>query len=70
MEPKKYDLGDIVQMKKQHPCKKSEYFEIVRMGADIKIKCCGCGAVIMFDRFEFNKKLKKVILRKEKEETE
>ncbi len=68
MTLKQYDLGDIVQMKKQHPCRKSEYFEIVRMGADIKIKCCGCGAVIMFDRYEFNKKLKKVIERKETEE--
>lgn len=68
MTLKQYDLGDIVQMKKQHPCRKSEYFEIVRMGANIKIKCCGCGAVIMFDRYEFNKKLKKVIERKETEE--
>lgn len=68
MEPKKYDLGDIVQMKKPHPCKQSEVFEIVRMGADIKIKCCGCGAVIMLDRFVFNRKLKKVVKRKETEE--
>lgn len=61
----KYDLGDIVQMKKPHPCKKSLYFEITRMGADIKIKCCGCGAVIMFDRFEFERKLKKVMKKEE-----
>lgn len=56
-----YKLGDIVLMKKPHPCKKSPYFEIVRMGADIKIKCCGCQAVIMFDRYIFNKKFKKVV---------
>lgn len=68
MEPKIYGLGDIIQMKKAHPCKKSPYFEIVRMGADIKIKCCGCGNVIMFDRFEFNKKLKKVIESKNSQE--
>lgn len=70
MTNKIYDLGDIVQMKKPHPCKKSPYFEIVRMGADIKIKCQGCGAVIMFDRYEFNKKLKKVIERKSEESKE
>lgn len=70
MEPKKYDLGDIVEMKKPHPCAtRSKEFEIVRMGADIKIKCLGCGSVMMFDRFEFNKKMKKVLKRKE-EETE
>ena len=37
-----YDLNDIVQMKKDHPCYKSHYWKIIRMGADIKIKCEGC----------------------------
>ena len=36
-----FDLGDIVQMKKQHPCGSKE-FEVIRLGADIKIKCVGC----------------------------
>ena len=39
-----YQLNDIVEMKKQHPCKKSNQWKIVRMGADIKIKCLGCNA--------------------------
>lgn len=56
-----YNLNDIVEMKKQHPCKKSNYWKIIRMGADIRIKCMGCGASIMFSRSEFEKKLKKVI---------
>ncbi|MFQ9924280.1 MAG: DUF951 domain-containing protein [Beduini sp.] len=56
-----YGLNDIVEMKKQHPCKKSTEWQIIRMGADIKIKCLGCGAVIMFTRREFEKKLKKVV---------
>ncbi len=56
-----YDLNDIVEMKKQHPCKKSNHWRIIRMGADIKIKCLGCGAAIMFDRSEFEKKLKRVV---------
>lgn len=58
-----YDLNDIVEMKKQHPCKKSNVWKIIRMGADIKIKCEGCGAAVMFDRSEFEKKLKKVVKR-------
>ena len=33
--------------------------EIIRVGADIKIKCCKCGRSIMMPRIEFNKKLKK-----------
>ena len=48
-----YDLNDIVEMKKEHPCHKSKYWKIIRMGADIKIKCLGCGAAIMFPRSEF-----------------
>ena len=60
-----YGLDDIVQMKKDHPCKKSKLFKIVRMGADVKIQCEGCGAIIMMSRSSFEKKLKKVIERKE-----
>ena len=43
-----YQLNDIVEMKKQHPCKKSNQWKIVRMGADIKVKCLGCNAIVMF----------------------
>ena len=42
-----YDLNDVVEMKKPHPCHKSKTWHIIRMGADIKIKCDGCGAVVM-----------------------
>ena len=62
----KYKLTDTVIMKKVHPCGSSE-FEIIRLGADIKIKCIKCGHVIMLPRIEFNKKIKKVI-ENEKEE--
>ncbi|MEI3385368.1 MAG: DUF951 domain-containing protein [Faecalibacillus intestinalis] len=54
-----YQLNDIVEMKKQHPCKKSNQWKIVRMGADIKIKCLGCNAIVMFSRRDFEKRLKK-----------
>lgn len=55
-----YGLDDIVTMKKPHPCKKSTDWKIIRVGADIKIKCLGCGAVVMFSRNEFEKKLKAI----------
>ena len=57
-----YKLNDIVEMKKPHPCKKSNQLQIIRMGADIKIKCLGCGAIVMFSRREFEKKLKKIVV--------
>lgn len=63
-----YGLNDIVEMKKEHPCHLSKEWTIIRMGADIKIKCHGCGSVVMFPRSEFERKLKKVILHVDEEE--
>ena len=57
---KDYKLGSVVKMKKEHPCGSNEW-TITRMGADIKIKCNGCGHTVMIPRIDFNKKLKKVI---------
>lgn len=57
---KKYDLGSIVIMKKPHPCK-TNLFEIIRVGVDIKIKCLNCGRSIMMSRVDFDKKVKKIV---------
>lgn len=56
-----YDLNDIIEMKKEHPCHKSKLWKIIRVGIDIKVECQGCGAIIMFDRTVFDKKIKKVV---------
>lgn len=55
-----YNIGTKVIMKKPHPCGTNSW-EIVRIGADIKIKCLGCGRTLMLPRVEFNKKLKKIV---------
>ncbi len=55
-----YKLGSVVIMKKPHPCGTNQW-EIVRAGADIKIKCIACNRTIMLPRVEFNKKVKKVV---------
>ncbi len=60
MEEKKYQIGSIVMMKKQHPCGTNKW-KVVRLGADIKIECCNCKHIVMISRIEFNKKLKKVL---------
>lgn len=60
MEAKQYLLNDVVEMKKQHPCGTNEW-KIIRLGADIRIKCEGCGHSVMIPRREFDKKLKKVL---------
>ena len=56
----KYELGTLVEMKKQHPCG-NKIFKVVRIGVDIKIECTNCGRTIMLPRVEFNKKIKKVL---------
>ncbi len=56
-----YKLNDIVIMKKPHPCGSNKW-QIIRVGADIKIKCLNCGRTIMLERVEFNKKIKKVVV--------
>ena len=55
-----YKLNSIVVMKKEHPCGSNEW-QIVRVGADIKIKCINCGRTVMLPRIEFNKKLKRIV---------
>ncbi len=53
-------LGDLVQTRKQHPCGSSEW-TVIRTGADIKIRCAGCGRIVMMDRETFLKRRKKVL---------
>ncbi|MEI7028007.1 DUF951 domain-containing protein [Paenibacillus sp. y28] len=60
MQGKTFQLGDIVQMKKPHPCGTNEW-EIIRMGMDIRIKCVGCKHSVLVPRQKFEKKLKKVL---------
>ena len=40
----KFEVGDVIRMKKPHPCGSSEW-EILRVGADFRLKCQGCGLV-------------------------
>ena len=56
-----YKVGDKVITKKAHPCeKKSNEWEIIRVGADIKIKCLGCGNIIMMARHDFEERVKSI----------
>lgn len=60
----KYKLGSKVIMKKQHPCGTNQ-FEIIRVGADIKIKCVGCGRIVMIPRNKFQKDAKRIVVKVE-----
>ena len=54
-------LNAIVEMKKQRACG-TNCFKIIRVGADIRIKCENCQRSIMIPRQTFNKKLKKILV--------
>lgn len=58
-----YQLGDIVQMKKGHPCGGNQW-EVMRTGMDFRIKCLACGRQVMIPRPKFEKGVKSVLSRK------
>lgn len=53
-------LGDVVKMRKTHPCGSDQWI-VTRIGADVKIKCLGCGRMVMMERADFVKRRKKVL---------
>ncbi|MEN6417668.1 MAG: DUF951 domain-containing protein [Clostridiaceae bacterium] len=59
-----FGLGDVVQMKKPHACGVNEW-TIIRVGADVKIKCNHCGRIVMLDRADFVRMGKKILTRRE-----
>ncbi len=63
----RYEIGDIVRMKKKHPCG-SDQWEITRVGMDFGMKCCGCGHWVMLPRTKFEKAVREIIRRQETQE--
>ena len=59
-----FGLGDVVLMKKPHACGANEW-TIIRVGADVKIKCAQCGRIVMLDRADFIRMGKKILIRRE-----
>ncbi|MBO8168647.1 MAG: DUF951 domain-containing protein [Thermoanaerobacteraceae bacterium] len=57
-----YFLGDVVRMKKPHPCG-SDKWEVLRTGMDFRIKCLGCGRQVMLPRRKFEKSVKEIVSR-------
>lgn len=55
-------IGDVVRLKKAHPCGANEW-EIVRVGADIGLKCRGCERRVMLVRSEFDRRFRGFIVR-------
>lgn len=52
-------VGNIVKLKKQHPCGSREW-EVLRIGADFRLKCMGCGHQIMVPRKLVEKNVREI----------
>ena len=57
-------LGDVVRLKKKHPCG-SDQWRVVRLGADIGIKCLGCQRRVLLGRSVFERRVKEFLSRGE-----
>lgn len=55
-----FEVGDVVKLKKQHPCGSSEW-EILRIGSDFHLKCRGCGHLVTMQRRLVEKNLRKLL---------
>lgn len=53
----KIDVGDILTLKKPHPCGSHEW-EVLRIGQDLRLKCVGCGHQMMIARNSIEKNIK------------
>ncbi|MBQ8420262.1 MAG: DUF951 domain-containing protein [Clostridia bacterium] len=60
MEIKKFDVGDVLEMKKQHPCGEKK-MKVLRVGSDIRILCLGCGRDVTVAREKLEKNIRKII---------
>lgn len=60
--PLEFFLGDIVQLRKGHPCG-SDQWRVVRLGADIGLRCLGCDRKVLLARRELEKRLKRFVSR-------
>ena len=54
-------MGQVVQMKKGHPCGANRW-QIIRVGIDFRIKCLQCGRSVLLPRSQFERRVKKIIV--------
>lgn len=59
-EQKEIKIGDVLEMKKPHPCGSFQW-EVLRVGMDFRLKCCGCGRMILLPRGDVMKRMKKIV---------
>ena len=61
-EPLQVVIGDVVRLRKPHPCGSYDW-TVVRLGADIGLRCHGCGRRVLLPRRDLEKRLKTFLAR-------
>ena len=57
----KFDVGDILEMKKPHPCG-GRNFRVLRTGSDVRLVCMECGRDMTMSRLKLEKNIKKIVI--------
>ena len=60
MQILKLGVGDVLEMKKPHPCG-SKKFKVMRVGSDVRVICEGCGRDMTLDRIKLEKSVKQIL---------
>lgn len=60
MEIIKLSVGDVIELKKPHPCG-SKNFKVARVGSDVRIICQGCGRDMTLDRVKLEKSIRRTV---------
>jgi hypothetical protein len=53
-------LGDVLRLKKPHPCGENRW-EVLRVGADIRLRCLGCGRLVLIARSDLERRIREVL---------
>ena len=65
----RFYAGDTLEMKKPHPCGQ-KLFEVLRVGAEVRVRCVGCGRDMALDRIKLEKGIRRVHSAPQEQKTE
>jgi hypothetical protein len=60
--PIEFRMDDVLRLRKPHPCGGYDW-QVVRLGADLRLKCLTCGRLVMLERREVERRLKTFVSR-------
>jgi hypothetical protein len=58
--PVRFHLGDVIELKRPHPCG-SVTWEVLRTGADLRLRCTGCGRIVLLPRVRVEQRLVRIV---------